>query len=398
MSDENKKNTMSEEEQLSLNDDRRVKVVSPGALVVKRFFRNRIAVVGLVMLTVMFLFSFVGGAIMPYGQDEQFYTYTYMEKEYVAATRNDELRYSVREGGEFGATSQAQFLLAQMKGETEFSYRDNSYSLKEEGPDFYSIWDSEGKILAIACKDIVHAADNMPELSFNAKYEALKAYMNGESAFTADGIEYTVSEHDILQDGTEVAYISRVVVQSKVSGVNITRDFKERLEETIDNGEEKFLYTNEAGEESEYTIAYDASAKVWSVTQATKTYVYEVYGSPSKEHPLGQKRHGYADPSDVRRPYVADGRLYRRLYRNGDRRNFRRPCRIFWALGGQPDYAYCRRILLYSLYAAADYFGCGDGRYERGPSNPHGLSDVGVGFPGLAGRGPSGARADFISA
>ena len=95
-----------------------------------------------------------------------------------------------------------------------------------------------------------------------------------------------------MQDGTEVAYISRVVVQSKVSGVNITRDFKERLEETIDSGEEKFLYTNEAGEESEYTIAYDASAKVWSVTQATKTYVYEVYGSPSKEHPLGTDKNG----------------------------------------------------------------------------------------------------------
>lgn len=292
MSDENKKNTMPEEEQLSLNDDRRVKVVSPGALVVKRFFRNRIAVVGLVMLTAMFLFSFVGGAIIPYGQDEQFYTYTYMEKEYVAATRNEDLRYTVREGGEFGAASQAQFLMAQMKGETEFSYRDNSYSLKEEGPDFYSIWDSEGNILAIACKDIIHAADEMPEASFNVKYEALKAYLNGEASFTADGSEYTIAEHDILLDGTEVAYISRVVVQSKVSGVAITRDFKERLEETIDSGEEKFLYTDASGEESEYTISYDASAKVWSVTQATKTYVYEVYGSPSKEHPLGTDKNG----------------------------------------------------------------------------------------------------------
>ena len=54
-----------ETEKLSLNDDRRVKVLSPGALVAKRFFRNRLAVVGLSMLIAMFLFSFVGGIISP---------------------------------------------------------------------------------------------------------------------------------------------------------------------------------------------------------------------------------------------------------------------------------------------------------------------------------------------
>ena len=37
----------SSQEQYSLNDDRRVKVLSPGAMVAKRFFRNRLAVTGL---------------------------------------------------------------------------------------------------------------------------------------------------------------------------------------------------------------------------------------------------------------------------------------------------------------------------------------------------------------
>ena len=53
---------------LSLNDDRRVKVLSPGAMVAKRFFRNRIAVVGMATLIFMFLFSFVGGLITPYSE------------------------------------------------------------------------------------------------------------------------------------------------------------------------------------------------------------------------------------------------------------------------------------------------------------------------------------------
>ncbi len=49
----------------SLNDDRRVKTLSPGAMVAKRFFRNRIAVLGMVVLILMFMFSFLGGALMP---------------------------------------------------------------------------------------------------------------------------------------------------------------------------------------------------------------------------------------------------------------------------------------------------------------------------------------------
>ncbi len=46
----------------------------PGTLVAKRFFRNRLAVVGLTILAVMFIFSFIGGLVSPYGQDEVFYT------------------------------------------------------------------------------------------------------------------------------------------------------------------------------------------------------------------------------------------------------------------------------------------------------------------------------------
>ena len=67
MQEEKKATEEKIEQELSLNDDRRVKVLSPGALVAKRFFRNRLAVVGLTMLVVMFVFSFIGGLVSPYG-------------------------------------------------------------------------------------------------------------------------------------------------------------------------------------------------------------------------------------------------------------------------------------------------------------------------------------------
>ncbi|MBR1496460.1 MAG: ABC transporter permease [Oscillospiraceae bacterium] len=278
-------------EEYSLNDDRRVRVLSPGRLVLQRFLRNRLAIVGMVMLIVMFVFSFIGGLLIPYGQAEQFYTYTYMNKEYVGVTRNDSLRFLAAEGREFGSLPQAQFILATETGKTEFSYKEADYRLADEGNDFYSIY-SGGDLVAMAFKDIVYTSDGMPELGFAVKHAALKALASGESAFSApDAGTYTLDgDHNILKDGVEVGYISRFVVQSKENGVVITRDFKERLEDALDAGETVFAYTAPdapEGETNEYSITYDAGAQVWSVNQATKTYVYDMYGRPSAAHPLG---------------------------------------------------------------------------------------------------------------
>ncbi len=283
----------SNEENYSLNDDRRVKVLSPGALVAKRFFRNRLAVMGLIMLAAMFLFSFLGGLLMPYGQAEQFYTYTSMKKEYVGVTRNEDLRYAVADDQEFGMILQAQFMLAYGKGVDTFSYKDVDYTITQEGEDLYSIGTADGTLLAIAYKDIVNTADGMPDPSFTVKFEALKAFTNGKSSFTADGAEYTLdAEGNILSGGTEIGYISRFVVAPKENGVVITRDFKERLEEALATDDPEFVYTGPDGEENTYYISYDGGTKVWSVKQETRTYVYDKYGRPSKAHPLGTDNNG----------------------------------------------------------------------------------------------------------
>ena len=108
--DEVTKNT--ETESYSLNDDRRVKVLSPSALVVKRFFRNRLAVIGMIMLIVMFVFSFIGGIITPYGQDQQFYRYENQMKEYAGVVKNSDFRYMSAEGQKFDSVLQAKFQLA----------------------------------------------------------------------------------------------------------------------------------------------------------------------------------------------------------------------------------------------------------------------------------------------
>ena len=52
----------------NLND--RVKALSPAATVAKRFFRSKLSVIGLVAIIVLFIFSFIGPLLSPWGQTE----------------------------------------------------------------------------------------------------------------------------------------------------------------------------------------------------------------------------------------------------------------------------------------------------------------------------------------
>ena len=289
---ENTQNNTPKKEQYSLNDDRRVKVLSPGALVAKRFFRNRLAVVGLTMLLAMFVFSFIGGVVSPYGQDQQFYTYTQMSKEYVGVTRNDKLRFVVADGQEFGSIAQSKGNEAIKKGEETFTYKDNDYEVETLSEDLY-VFRQGRTVLAYAAKDMVTAADGVAELSFDAKLAALTAQAAGETTFTADGQDYELdADGNIIQSGSEVAYIGRFVVSAADASVVISRDFRDRLEEAIDDNITEFTYTDADGSEAEYDIVYDASTGVWSVKQMTETYVFDRYASPNKEHWLGTDTNG----------------------------------------------------------------------------------------------------------
>ena len=57
-----------EEEEESLAD--RVKVLTPGQLVAKRFFRSSLSITGLIMIIALFIFSFIGPLLSPYGETE----------------------------------------------------------------------------------------------------------------------------------------------------------------------------------------------------------------------------------------------------------------------------------------------------------------------------------------
>ena len=350
------------EEHFSLNDDRRVKVLSPGALVAKRFFRNRLAVVGLSILIFMFVFSFIGGLLSPYGEDEFFYRDDQINKEFAVVTENSDFRYMAKDSNLFGSAVQAQTMLAIQKNSESFSYNGNNYALAQEGSDFYSI-SSGGKLIGIAYKDVVSSSDGQA-LSFEFVYTALKSYAalaqeveeeaEQETAgvsettgatddaaepaapeevsepaaktFTVDSLTYTIDEDGgVLQGEKEVAYISRYIVQPIMPDIFLSRDFKEKLIDTIAVGGTKFTYTDESlilddepdaaldGEEAgigamddalleeddtasdatmEYTIERSQNHANWIIRQQQSSRQYDSYSFPSAKHWLGTDKYG----------------------------------------------------------------------------------------------------------
>jgi len=303
-----------ENEGLSLNDDRRVKVLSPGAMVAKRFFRNRVAVVGLTILIIMFLFSFVGGIISPYTEKQFFYTYEMRLKEVAGAKQNTEFRYIVNDDS-FTPLVQANTVLNINQGKDSFKITgdSNTYNLSKDGEDLYSV-SVDGNIIGAVAKDVVNITNGTS--SFDLSYNALKIFCaetdeDGtatiDRTFELDGDTYEVTEEGgILKNGSEIGYISSYIVSPIGSNADFTVDFKEELQTFIeendeagnfvrngDNEKTKFVYTNpETGEEEEYVLAYNAADSRWVVKRMKEEYVYDLYKAPSKAHWLGTDGNG----------------------------------------------------------------------------------------------------------
>ena len=111
--EENKNSTPeTEESRMALDDARRIKVLSPSMMVFKRFVRNKLAIVGFVILVVMFIFSFLGPLFSPYGIAELFTKDSYEWKNYATGRFNSDPIYLIAQGTQFPSGAKSKFLLA----------------------------------------------------------------------------------------------------------------------------------------------------------------------------------------------------------------------------------------------------------------------------------------------
>ena len=100
-----------EQEHLALDDARRVKVMSPGMMVFKRFVRNKLAIVGFCIIVFMFLFAFIGPFFSPYSIAQQFMRDETEFADYATGKFNTDPRYFTAEGITFDATARSAMLL-----------------------------------------------------------------------------------------------------------------------------------------------------------------------------------------------------------------------------------------------------------------------------------------------
>ncbi len=179
-----------------LDDERRIRVLSPGMLVFKRFVRNRLAITGLVILILMFAFSFLGGILSPYGQSQVFKHDEEIMKEYATCMMSTDMRFTVRPGAEFPETAHAEAMLAISKGNTSFTYGERTYSLVKEGEEFYTIGDalkiaSTRTLAGKFSLSVEEATGFVASSQFTAAAQA--ALQAKKTQFEADGTSYTIT-------------------------------------------------------------------------------------------------------------------------------------------------------------------------------------------------------------
>lgn len=215
MDEKNRQNPQNAENKpIALDDERRVKVLSPGMLVFKRFVRNKLAIAGSIIIIFMFLFSFVGGAVMPYGESQVFKGYELMEKNYAAVTQNNSLQYTVAQDEKFDAIAQSRVILAINKNVSTFEAGGKQYALTKGGEDLYFIGSSaevasgkgiKNKYTLTPAQGVTLPAD------FTAGFDAAVA-ANQNSFTTSDGQSYVIEKTKVK---ATVSQMQEIAIASK---------------------------------------------------------------------------------------------------------------------------------------------------------------------------------------
>jgi peptide/nickel transport system permease protein len=176
-------------EEMRLDDARRVKVLSPGMLVFRRFIRNKLAVIGFAIIVAMFLFAFIGPLFSPYGQTEVFTGLGSLSKDYAGAIYNEELRYTVAEGQTFNDAARAQFLLAQSKDDPVFAVGEEQFYASSINENTYLIVRLEQ--IANVLLDRINMEDGSePSQDFVNAFET--AMERDQDEFMVDGVTYRI--------------------------------------------------------------------------------------------------------------------------------------------------------------------------------------------------------------
>ncbi|MCQ2519414.1 MAG: ABC transporter permease [Lachnospiraceae bacterium] len=220
-----------EEKEMSLDSTERVKVLSPGQLVFKRFVTNKLSIVGTVILVFMFLFSFVMPLFYPYSQTQIFYKYDNSVIDYAQVKeRTDYTLFMLDENADVHYTVKnkltASINTMKSTGEKTMTLRDNdgvSYRLEEDEDFIYSLYKEESELFASASGEVKYATYSIvgDKLEISAGMEEVsgfsealkKAIADKAKDFTVSGVEFKVEQvkktYNVYKESEGFQYFSK---------------------------------------------------------------------------------------------------------------------------------------------------------------------------------------------
>ena len=294
---------------MALDDTERTKVLSPGRLVTKRFVRNKLALVGLFILIIMFLFSFAGPLLYPYTQTEIFYKYDVLHIDYASAIeRMEYILYPVPGGPDIRSTVVNRFnsYIADMEAAgldetTVVAADDVEYRIDKLGDKVYLFSINTYKQIGtfsgsaeIARYDRFLSTFEWIGDSYPLEFQdaAAEAVVAGTSSFEFDGMRYTLARSRNLFMISLDASSLELSVESPGSG------FQSAVENNTDGGAfeyNRITYYLEKSSGGSYAIyagtdktdAYIASTFVYNSYDTSVTFsdefkrnaLFAIYGA-----------------------------------------------------------------------------------------------------------------------
>jgi len=338
--------------EMALDDQRRVKVLSPGMLVFKRFIRNKLAVVGLIILAIMFTFSFLGPVFSPYTQTQVFKGMKTMSREFAGAIYNTEDRYTVADGETFGSADRAAYLFAKGQGKADFSSANGEFYYVELVPGFNRItklevvvktdplgqlpkndpaiseefikaYEANKKTGSFIFDDVLYIITGMKVKSISTEkeialastfvFDAYKqaddkfvqshafklavanAIADEKDTFQVEDREFTIEidgkSGTVFEDsGAGFAQISDIIVNPLDANAFLSVEFKDTVRETMIAKGDEFYFTDKDGQEVHYKIV--VVNQNYTIMRDKDTEVIRTFEPPSKNHWLGLDNNG----------------------------------------------------------------------------------------------------------
>lgn len=351
-------NTASEKE-ISLDSTERVKVLSPGQLVFKRFITNKLAIVGTVILAFMFIFAFIAPVFYPYSQTQIFYKYDNSVVDYAQAKerteysilmldKDAEVHYSVKNKltatiNEMKSSGKKEALLSDSEG--------NSYRIAEEADLVYSLSKEDSELFASLSGTIKYATYSVlgKTVELEAGMEAIDGFdeaiqaavLARENSFTVGGMTFTLEQvkktYNVFMEGNGFQYYSTKMdedFEKAVTALDKSGAFEYGSEKynVVKNGEAYEVYRVNGSSEiaimSTYVFdAFDPSFKITEDFQAAAVKAiadkadFEVNGTKYVIKAEGEEQFVF-DSSDMENPVAALSTFVIRRYNGEDTLEF----------------------------------------------------------------------------